>query len=416
MAPAASSVAHDAAPQDEQRRTAAAASSATCQASSSAPASGIAEPRIAPTAAGRRAGEERARARVGEQPVEAPGAEQDERERRGEGDQRREQPAADAVRRVPDGGDRRHHRPRRGLTEGDRVEELAAGHPVVVLHGVALHERDDHEAAAERERADLQRRPRQRAQPAGARGDRSGGRPAVEVQAACDDPAAHQLQRAAAEQDEHEPGPGERRGHAAGQAVGDDPAAVGPARAAPPHRRQQAPPGEHRHRGDRRARAQSDAAQPVRRRGRQERDRQREDERDGGGDEAEAADHGARGAAQPPGAVDRHLRGARSGQEAGRGDGALEVLVAQPASALDAQLAQHRDVRRRSPEAGAADATPLARDLAERGRGHGGGIIAASRPRRPAASNWACPHCRTARRAAEEIRRAATSVADEPFL
>ena len=66
-----------------------------------------------------------------------------EREGWGEGDERGEEPAADAGR-----GDRLHHGAGGDLTEGDSVEELGAGHPVVGGHGVVLHERDDHEPAA----------------------------------------------------------------------------------------------------------------------------------------------------------------------------------------------------------------------------------------------------------------------------
>ena len=46
------------------------------------------------------------------------------------------------------------------------LRNCADGHPVVGVDGVALHQRDDHEAAAERQRADLERDPGQRAEPA----------------------------------------------------------------------------------------------------------------------------------------------------------------------------------------------------------------------------------------------------------
>ena len=68
-------------------------------------------------------------------------------------------PPPSAVRGVADGGDRRDDRAGRDLPERDGVEELGVGHPVVGVHGVALHQRDDHEAAAVGERADLERRP-----------------------------------------------------------------------------------------------------------------------------------------------------------------------------------------------------------------------------------------------------------------
>ena len=50
----------------------------------------------------------------------------------------------------------------RELPEGDGVEELGLGHPAVPVDRVVLHQRDDHEAAAERQRADLERRPGER--------------------------------------------------------------------------------------------------------------------------------------------------------------------------------------------------------------------------------------------------------------
>ena len=53
------------------------------------------------------------------------------------------------------------------LTERDGVEELRVGHPVVVVDGVVLHQRDDDEAPAVRECTDLERDPHQREQAAG---------------------------------------------------------------------------------------------------------------------------------------------------------------------------------------------------------------------------------------------------------
>ncbi len=82
-------------------------------------------------------------------------------------------------------------------------------------------------------------------------------------------------------------------------------------------------------------------------------------------DEAEAAEQGARGAPQPPCAVDRDLRRRRPRQDVRHRHRALEVARAHPALALDAQRPQHRDVRRRPAEAGYADPQPGARDLAK---------------------------------------------------
>ena len=125
------------------------------------------------------AGEEGARRRVAAQALEAAAAEEDEGERGQEGDESGEQAAGDSVGAVADRGDRRHHRPRRHLAERDRVEEFGVGHPVVGVDGVALHQRDDHEAAAEGEAADLEGGPGEVADAAG--GDGGEGRRQVEL-------------------------------------------------------------------------------------------------------------------------------------------------------------------------------------------------------------------------------------------
>ena len=151
--------------------TAAAASTANCHVSRSAPVSVMAAPRIAPIAAGP-APSRKARAfSAPAQALEPLPAEQDERERGREGHRGCEQAPAEAVRRVADRGDRRGHGPGRDLAQGHGVEKLRVGHPVIGVHGVGLHQRDDHEAAAVGERSDLERRPAQRAQPS------DGGRP-----------------------------------------------------------------------------------------------------------------------------------------------------------------------------------------------------------------------------------------------
>ena len=90
---------------------------------------------------------------------------EDEHERRRERDERRQQRAADTRRGVADDGHRLDDRARGDLPEGHRVQELGVGHPVVVVHRVGLHERDDHEATAEGQRPDLERHPGQCAQP-----------------------------------------------------------------------------------------------------------------------------------------------------------------------------------------------------------------------------------------------------------
>jgi hypothetical protein len=112
------------------RATAAAASTAYCQVSESAAASGVAEPMIAPAAAGAAPARNATTSFVHQQPLKAGGAEQNEGERRQERDQRRQQRRGQPSGRVADGGDRLRDRPRRYLPEGDRVKELTVGHPV----------------------------------------------------------------------------------------------------------------------------------------------------------------------------------------------------------------------------------------------------------------------------------------------
>ena len=61
--------------------------------------------------------------------------------------------AGDAGGGVADDRDGLHDGAGGDLAEGDRVEELVAGHPVIVADRVGLHQRDDDEAAAVRQRA-----------------------------------------------------------------------------------------------------------------------------------------------------------------------------------------------------------------------------------------------------------------------
>ena len=79
---------------------------------------------------------------------------------------------------------------------------------------------------------------------------------------------------------------------------------------------------------------------------------------------AEAADERARAPGDALGAVDRHLRARRAGQQAAGGERVLELARVDPAPPVDGQIAQQRDVRGRPAEAEHADAAPLA--------GHGG--------------------------------------------
>ena len=81
--------------------------------------------------------EKRACSRVGAQAIEVMRADQHEEERRCERDRGGEQAAADARGGVPDNGDGLHHRTGSDLAQRDRVEEIAVGHPVIAMHGVA---------------------------------------------------------------------------------------------------------------------------------------------------------------------------------------------------------------------------------------------------------------------------------------
>ena len=173
----------------------------------------MAVPKIAPIAAGP-APPRNARARgFWRIAVEVPGASEDEGERGREGYERRQQAAAEAGSGVTDHRDRLYNRTGSDLTERDRVQKLPIGHPVVVVHRVGLHQRDDDEPAAVGQRTDLERHPAKGEQPAGGRSGRgenrkrshrSGDRPApVEARDELDQPAA--------QQHEHQPGSERRR-------------------------------------------------------------------------------------------------------------------------------------------------------------------------------------------------------------
>jgi hypothetical protein len=120
-----------------------------------------------------------------------------------------------------------HHRPRCDLPEGDGVEELSVGHPVVGVHGIVLHQRNDDEPSAVGQRADLECLPRQRREAPG----RGGGR-----------------------QDKRQERAGQRGGRSAEQRVTDPTGtcgAHGTSLHASPAGRGQPPRGLHRHRGNR---------------------------------------------------------------------------------------------------------------------------------------------------------------------
>ena len=116
--------------------TAAAASTPACQTCSSASERGMADPAMAPIAAGPAPDRNACDPRVGPYPVEIAGAEQDETERRRERHQRGQQPATHLGHRVADYSYGLDDRSRRDLAKGDCVQELGVGHPVVVVDGV----------------------------------------------------------------------------------------------------------------------------------------------------------------------------------------------------------------------------------------------------------------------------------------
>ena len=199
--------------------------------------------------------------------------------------------SADPRRGVAHDGDRVDDRPRRDLSEGDGVQELPARHPVVVVDGIGLHERDDHEAAAVRERADLERDPDEGAEPAGARRAGEQDRPGVRGQARASPPPP-ELEDAAGEQQRDEPrAEGGRRG-GADEDVGRPAQAIVP-RVPRPACGQQVPAGLQRHRRDGRAGPGPGAADPGRRCVGEEHRREGEDHDESRNDESEPADQRA---------------------------------------------------------------------------------------------------------------------------
>ena len=160
--------------------------------------------------------EERARRAVLAQPRRSARRQGDRQERRREGDRGGEQRTAQAGRGPADERDGVDDRPGRQLAEGDGVEELRLGHPAVALDRVPLHQRDDHEAAAVGERADLQRGPGQRRAALAGRGEHDRPRVQRGVRAA----APGELQQPGGEQHDHDVGAGEHRGSGARGDVG----------------------------------------------------------------------------------------------------------------------------------------------------------------------------------------------------
>jgi hypothetical protein len=298
---------------------------------------------------------------------------------------------------VADGRDRPDDRPGRDLAQRDRVQELGIGHPVIGVDGIALHQRDDHEPAAKGERADLERRPREGADPA--RGDRrrpqGGKRRGVSRRARRCTPPNRQLEQATGQQHEHEIRADERRSDRTDDQIAHPAAQVPAVLAHPPEARAHQPkPGVDRNCGDGGAGAGAGAANPGRWRLRQKQHREREDQHHRRDDEPEPADDGAANSSEAVGAEDHQLRRGRAGEQAARGIGVLELAAVHPPVPIHDQAPQQRDVRGRPAEAGEADAGPLASDRAQR---DGGG-------RSPAGT---VPHSRTSSASSRNARRVA---------
>jgi hypothetical protein len=227
---------------------------------------------------------------------------------------------------------------KRVLPDGDRVEELGVGHPAVALDRVVLHQRDDHEAAAVRERAHLERDPdegEQAARPSRYRGHQ---RPEMHTRTtAALGELPGDLDHATHEQHEHEPRTDRRRRHSTERCIRDPP----PVRArAPPALRHEPDAGAHSNGRHRRACARARAAHPVLRRAAQEHHCQREDRRESGKDERRATGDGAERSRDPPCTEDRQLGGRGTGEQIARGEGVLEVVRGQPSAPVDAQVTQ----------------------------------------------------------------------------
>ena len=226
--------------------------------------------------------------------IEVGRAEEHEREGWCEGDERREQAAADAARGVADDGHGVHDRTGRDLAEGDGIEELRVGHPVEAVDGVALHERDDDEAAPVGECPDFACHPDQR-EHAAAGGRRGRGEEGPEVcaeRAGAPEGGDDDFGEAAREQHEDKPrseGGGCRR--AEQRVERPAPARRGPAHTGPDEFRA----GPHRDRGHGGARAGSGAEDPCGRRGCEEQRSEAEDEHKSRRDERDAAGDRTRG-------------------------------------------------------------------------------------------------------------------------
>ncbi len=219
---------------------AASARMANCQVSRNAPVSRIAAPRIAPIAAGPAPSRNARAFWLVRNRSNRRTADQDERERRGERHDRCQHTTGEAVRGVADRGDGRDDRPGGDLPERDRVEELRVGHPMVGVHRVALHQRDDHEPPTERQRANFERRPRERADPTDRHRPGHQQPERSELRRATRD---QELDGPAGQQREHEVGAEQCRGRRADHQIGDPAANPRPVNSRPVQARTDQPSG-----------------------------------------------------------------------------------------------------------------------------------------------------------------------------
>ncbi len=173
--------------------------------------------------------------------------------------------------------------------------------------------------------------------------------------------SSHDLDAAAGEQDQDEPGAERRRGERAeGEIHGPPHEAVGPG--PPPARGNELGTGPDRDRRDRRAGSGSGAPHPEGWRAGEEQRGEREDQHQPRDDERHAADDRAGRAAHSSGAVDRELCRGGSGQQVAGGDPVFELIFGQPPAAVHAEIAQERDVGGWAAEADATDPPPLPQD------------------------------------------------------
>jgi hypothetical protein len=224
---------------------------------------------------------------------------------------------------VAHGGHCLGDRPGSHLPQRHSVEELRMGHPVVGVHSVRLHERDDHEPPPNAKRAHLEGGPGESHRPAG-RGCEQ--RPDVGAKLPTGGATPSKLHSATGEQHKHELWSDRGGCRPAHERVEDDAYTQAPA-CAREDRPRHAQAGADSDGRDRGARAHPRASHPLRRRARKEQRRQREDRDKPGEDEAEPPEQRPTVAPQAPGAVDRKLCRGRTRQQVDGGKRSLELVV-----------------------------------------------------------------------------------------